>query len=335
MIGSSTAPRRAAESSWIEIEPWSNEGPDEQASVSIDPVRTYLNQIGTTALLSAEDEVRLAKRVEVGLYATQLLATSAHTLSPFLRQELHMLAQEGVCAKNELVEANLRLVVSLAKRYTGRGMALLDLIQDGNLGLIRAVEKFDYTKGYKFSTYATWWIRQAITRAMADRTRAVRLPVHVVEVVSKIDRARRALSRNLGREPSLDEIAKEVDLPADKVLEVQLCARQPVSLDHAVGEAGDARLGDFIEDAEAMVVADVVAFTMLHDQLRSVLATLSERQAGVVRLRFGLIDGQPRTLDEIGEIYGVSRERVRQIAKAALVKLRLSAQLDDLRDLLG
>ena len=335
MIGSSTAPRRAAESSWIGIEPWSDEGLDEQALVSIDPVRTYLNQIGTTALLGAEDEVRLAKRVEVGLYATQLLTSAAHTLSPALREDLHILAQEGVCAKNELVEANLRLVVSVAKRYTGRGMALLDLIQDGNLGLIRAVEKFDYTKGYKFSTYATWWIRQAITRAMADRTRTVRLPVHIVELLSKIDRARHALSRDLGREPSLDEIAKEVDLPAEKVLEVRQCARQPVSLDHAVGEDGDARFGDFIEDAEAMVVADVVAFTMLHEQLRSVLATLSERQAGVVRLRFGLIDGQPRTLDEIGEIYGVSRERVRQIAKAALVKLRLSAQLDDLRDLLG
>jgi RNA polymerase primary sigma factor len=335
VIGSSTVPRRTTDPRWIGVEPWSIDAIHERPPASIDPVRTYLNQIGTMALLRAEDEVRLAQRVEVGLYAERLLTDSARTLSPSLRADLRILVQEGMCAKNQLVEANLRLVVSLARRYTGRGMALLDLIQDGNLGLIRAVEKFDYTKGYKFSTYATWWIRQAMTRAMADRTRTVRIPVHIVEILSKIDRARRDLSRDLGREPSLDEIAKEVDLPAEKVLEIQRCARQPVSLDHAVGEDGDARLGDFIEDAEAVVVADVVAFAMLPDQLRSVLATLSEREAAVVRLRFGLADGQPRTLDEIGEVYGVSRERVRQIAKAALAKLRRSAQVDDLRDLLG
>ena len=335
MIGSGTVSRQTTELSWIGVEPWGIDTLPEEPLASIDPVRTYLNQIGTVALLSAQDEVRLARCVEVGLYAEWLLIDSPRPLSSSLREELYILAQEGVCAKNELVEANLRLVVSLAKRYTGRGIPLLDLIQDGNLGLIRAVEKFDYTKGYKFSTYATWWIRQSITRSMAERSRTIRIPVHLVEVLVKIDRAQRELTRDLGREPNAVELAKEVGLPPEKMVDIERSARQPVSLDHAVGEGGDARLADFIEDAEAVVVADVVALAMLPDQLRSVLAGLSEREAGVVRLRFGLFDGQPHTLDEIGQIYGVSRERVRQIAKVALTKLRRSAHVNDLRELLG
>ena len=239
-----------------------------------------------------------------------------------MRRDLNWIVRDGERAKNHLLEANLRLVVSLAKRYTGRGMAFLDLIQEGNLGLIRAVEKFDYTKGYKFSTYATWWIRQAITRAMADQARTIRIPVHMVEVINKLGRIQRELLQDLGREPTPEELAKEMDITPEKVLEIQQYAREPISLDQTIGDEGDSQLGDFIEDSEAVVAVDAVSFTLLQDQLTSVLQTLSEREAGVVRLRFGLTDGQPRTLDEIGQVYGVTRERIRQIESKTMSKLR-------------
>ena len=279
-------------------------------------MRAYLKQIGKVALLNAEEEVELAKRIEAGLYATQLmteLAEKGEKLPAAQRRDMSWICRDGDRAKNHLLEANLRLVVSLAKRYTGRGMAFLDLIQEGNLGLIRAVEKFDYTKGYKFSTYATWWIRQAITRAMADQARTIRIPVHMVEVINKLGRIQRELLQDLGREPTPEELAKEMDITPEKVLEIQQYAREPISLDQTIGDEGDSQLGDFIEDSEAVVAVDAVSFTLLQDQLQSVLETLSEREAGVVRLRFGLTDGQPRTLDEIGQVYGVTRERIRQI----------------------
>ncbi len=310
---------------------------DAELTASADSVRAYLKQIGKVALLNAEEEVELAKRIEAGLYATQLmseLADKGEKLPAAQRRDMMWICRDGDRAKNHLLEANLRLVVSLAKRYTGRGMAFLDLIQEGNLGLIRAVEKFDYTKGYKFSTYATWWIRQAITRAMADQARTIRIPVHMVEVINKLGRIQRELLQDLGREPTPEELAKEMDITPEKVLEIQQYAREPISLDQTIGDEGDSQLGDFIEDSEAVVAVDAVSFTLLQDQLQSVLETLSEREAGVVRLRFGLTDGQPRTLDEIGQVYGVTRERIRQIESKTMSKLRHPSRSQVLRDYL-
>ncbi|HET9141767.1 RNA polymerase sigma factor [Actinophytocola sp.] len=310
---------------------------DAELTASADSVRAYLKQIGKVALLNAEEEVELAKRIEAGLYAAERVRTAeddGEKLQPQYRRDLKWIVRDGERAKNHLLEANLRLVVSLAKRYTGRGMAFLDLIQEGNLGLIRAVEKFDYTKGYKFSTYATWWIRQAITRAMADQARTIRIPVHMVEVINKLGRIQRELLQDLGREPTPEELAKEMDISPEKVLEIQQYAREPISLDQTIGDEGDSQLGDFIEDSEAVVAVDAVSFTLLQDQLQSVLATLSEREAGVVRLRFGLTDGQPRTLDEIGQVYGVTRERIRQIESKTMSKLRHPSRSQVLRDYL-
>ncbi|MCV7222511.1 RNA polymerase sigma factor [Mycolicibacterium elephantis] len=310
---------------------------DAELTASADSVRAYLKQIGKVALLNAEEEVELAKRIEAGLYATQLMteyAEKGEKLTTAQRRDMMWICRDGDRAKNHLLEANLRLVVSLAKRYTGRGMAFLDLIQEGNLGLIRAVEKFDYTKGYKFSTYATWWIRQAITRAMADQARTIRIPVHMVEVINKLGRIQRELLQDLGREPTPEELAKEMDITPEKVLEIQQYAREPISLDQTIGDEGDSQLGDFIEDSEAVVAVDAVSFTLLQDQLQSVLETLSEREAGVVRLRFGLTDGQPRTLDEIGQVYGVTRERIRQIESKTMSKLRHPSRSQVLRDYL-
>ncbi len=310
---------------------------DAELTASADSVRAYLKQIGKVALLNAEEEVELAKRIEAGLYAVYLMeqkAAKGEKYSPTERRDMAWICRDGNRAKNHLLEANLRLVVSLAKRYTGRGMAFLDLIQEGNLGLIRAVEKFDYTKGYKFSTYATWWIRQAITRAMADQARTIRIPVHMVEVINKLGRIQRELLQDLGREPTPEELAKEMDITPEKVLEIQQYAREPISLDQTIGDEGDSQLGDFIEDSEAVVAVDAVSFTLLQDQLQSVLETLSEREAGVVRLRFGLTDGQPRTLDEIGQVYGVTRERIRQIESKTMSKLRHPSRSQVLRDYL-
>jgi RNA polymerase primary sigma factor len=310
---------------------------DAELTASADSVRAYLKQIGKVALLNAEEEVELAKRIEAGLYCTQLMSEfveKGEKLPAAQRRDYQWICRDGDRAKNHLLEANLRLVVSLAKRYTGRGMAFLDLIQEGNLGLIRAVEKFDYTKGYKFSTYATWWIRQAITRAMADQARTIRIPVHMVEVINKLGRIQRELLQDLGREPTPEELAKEMDITPEKVLEIQQYAREPISLDQTIGDEGDSQLGDFIEDSEAVVAVDAVSFTLLQDQLQSVLETLSEREAGVVRLRFGLTDGQPRTLDEIGQVYGVTRERIRQIESKTMSKLRHPSRSQVLRDYL-
>jgi RNA polymerase primary sigma factor len=310
---------------------------DAELTASADSVRAYLKQIGKVALLNAAEEVDLAKRIEAGLYAAERLRVAeeeGEKLPTQLRRDLMWIVRDGERAKNHLLEANLRLVVSLAKRYTGRGMAFLDLIQEGNLGLIRAVEKFDYTKGYKFSTYATWWIRQAITRAMADQARTIRIPVHMVEVINKLGRIQRELLQDLGREPTPEELAKEMDISPEKVLEIQQYAREPISLDQTIGDEGDSQLGDFIEDSEAVVAVDAVSFTLLQDQLQSVLQTLSEREAGVVRLRFGLTDGQPRTLDEIGQVYGVTRERIRQIESKTMSKLRHPSRSQVLRDYL-
>ncbi|MET8680564.1 RNA polymerase sigma factor [Streptomyces sp. NPDC004647] len=303
------------------------------AGATADPVKDYLKQIGKVPLLNAEQEVELAKRIEAGLFAEDKLS-NADKLAPKLRRELEIIAEDGRRAKNHLLEANLRLVVSLAKRYTGRGMLFLDLIQEGNLGLIRAVEKFDYTKGYKFSTYATWWIRQAITRAMADQARTIRIPVHMVEVINKLARVQRQMLQDLGREPTPEELAKELDMTPEKVIEVQKYGREPISLHTPLGEDGDSEFGDLIEDSEAVVPADAVSFTLLQEQLHSVLDTLSEREAGVVSMRFGLTDGQPKTLDEIGKVYGVTRERIRQIESKTMSKLRHPSRSQVLRDYL-
>jgi len=303
------------------------------AGATADPVKDYLKQIGKVALLNAEQEVELAKRIEAGLFAEEQL-NSGGKIEMKLKRELWWIAQDGKKAKNHLLEANLRLVVSLAKRYTGRGMLFLDLIQEGNLGLIRAVEKFDYTKGYKFSTYATWWIRQAITRAMADQARTIRIPVHMVEVINKLARVQRQMLQDLGREPTPEELAKELDMTPEKVVEVQKYGREPISLHTPLGEDGDSEFGDLIEDSEAVVPADAVSFTLLQEQLHSVLDTLSEREAGVVSMRFGLTDGQPKTLDEIGKVYGVTRERIRQIESKTMSKLRHPSRSQVLRDYL-
>jgi RNA polymerase primary sigma factor len=303
------------------------------AGATADPVKDYLKQIGRVALLNAELEVELATRIEAGLFAEERISADKK-LDKKLKRELEWIAEDGRRAKNHLLEANLRLVVSLAKRYTGRGMLFLDLIQEGNLGLIRAVEKFDYTKGYKFSTYATWWIRQAITRAMADQARTIRIPVHMVEVINKLARVQRQMLQDLGREPTPEELAKELDMTPEKVVEVQKYGREPISLHTPLGEEGDSEFGDLIEDSEAVVPADAVSFTLLQEQLHAVLDTLSEREAGVVAMRFGLTDGQPKTLDEIGKVYGVTRERIRQIESKTMSKLRHPSRSQVLRDYL-
>ncbi|WP_442945481.1 RNA polymerase sigma factor [Nocardioides sp. CCNWLW239] len=303
------------------------------AGATADPVKDYLKQIGKVPLLNAEMEVELAKRIEAGLFAEEKLGKGGK-ITPKNLDELEWIAEDGKRAKNHLLEANLRLVVSLAKRYTGRGMLFLDLIQEGNLGLIRAVEKFDYTKGYKFSTYATWWIRQAITRAMADQARTIRIPVHMVEVINKLARVQRQMLQDLGREPTPEELAKELDMTPEKVIEVQKYGREPISLHTPLGEDGDSEFGDLIEDSEAIVPADAVSFTLLQEQLHAVLDTLSEREAGVVSMRFGLTDGQPKTLDEIGKVYGVTRERIRQIESKTMSKLRHPSRSQVLRDYL-
>ena len=303
------------------------------AGATADPVKDYLKQIGKVPLLNAEMEVELAKRIEAGLFSEEKLAKGGK-ISAKLLEELEWITDDGRRAKNHLLEANLRLVVSLAKRYTGRGMLFLDLIQEGNLGLIRAVEKFDYTKGYKFSTYATWWIRQAITRAMADQARTIRIPVHMVEVINKLARVQRQMLQDLGREPTPEELAKELDMTPEKVIEVQKYGREPISLHTPLGEDGDSEFGDLIEDSEAIVPADAVSFTLLQEQLHAVLDTLSEREAGVVSMRFGLTDGQPKTLDEIGKVYGVTRERIRQIESKTMSKLRHPSRSQVLRDYL-
>ncbi len=303
------------------------------AGATADPVKDYLKLIGRVPLLNAEMEVELSLQVEAGLFAEEKLAHDKK-IDKKLKREYEQLVLQGRRAKNHLLEANLRLVVSLAKRYTGRGMLFLDLIQEGNLGLIRAVEKFDYTKGYKFSTYATWWIRQAITRAMADQARTIRIPVHMVEVINKLARVQRQMLQDLGREPTPEELAKELDMTPEKVVEVQKYGREPISLHTPLGEEGDSEFGDLIEDSEAIVPADAVTFTLLQEQLHAVHDTLSEREAGVVAMRFGLTDGQPKTLDEIGKVYGVTRERIRQIESKTMSKLRHPSRSQVLRDYL-
>jgi RNA polymerase primary sigma factor len=304
------------------------------AGASADPVKDYLKQIGKVPLLNAGQEVELAKRIEAGLFAGQKLAEGSGDLSAEARADLEQVAEDGRRAKDHLVEANLRLVVSLARRYTGRGMLFLDLIQEGNLGLIRGVEKFDYTKGYKFSTYATWWVRQAITRAMADQSRTIRLPVHVAEALGRLARVRRQMLQDLGREPTPGELAAGLDMTPEKVIEVQKHGREPISLHTPLGEDGDSELGDLIEDSEAIQPGEAVSFTLLQEQLHSVLGTLSEREAGVVSMRYGLADGPPRTLDEIGKVYGVTRERIRQIESKTMSKLRHPSRSQVLRDYL-
>ncbi|GAA4064569.1 hypothetical protein GCM10023065_14960 [Microbacterium laevaniformans] len=300
-----------------------------------DPVKDYLKQIGKVPLLNAAEEVELAMRIEAGLFAEEKLShMSASEKSSQLGLDLQWVARDGQRAKSHLLGANLRLVVSLAKRYTGRGMQFLDLIQEGNLGLIRAVEKFDYTKGFKFSTYATWWIRQAITRAMADQARTIRIPVHMVEVINKLARVQRQMLQDLGREPTPEELSRELDMTPEKVIEVQKYGREPISLHTPLGEDGDSEFGDLIEDTEAVVPADAVGFTMLQRQLESLLDSLSEREAGVIRMRFGLGDGQPKTLDQIGDTFGVTRERIRQIESKTMAKLRHPSRSQSLRDYL-
>ncbi len=303
------------------------------AGATADPVKDYLKQIGRVALLNAELEVELATRVEAGLFADEMLKNEKK-LDKKMKRELEFIVEDGKRAKNHLLEANLRLVVSLAKRYTGRGMLFLDLIQEGNLGLIRAVEKFDYTKGYKFSTYATWWIRQAITRAMADQARTIRIPVHMVEVINKLARVQRQMLQDLGREPTPEELAKELDMTPEKVVEVQKYGREPISLHTPLGEEGDSEFGDLIEDSEAIKPEESVTFTILQEQLMQVLGGLTSREAEVIKARYGLTDGQPKTLDEIGKVHGVTRERIRQIESKTMSKLRHPSRSQALRDYL-
>ena len=336
----SRPPQAAGEES--QDEPWVSGHDDEDlpaaqlaaAGATADPVKDYLGRIGKVPLLTAGQEVELAKRIEAGLFAEEKLAEGSGVLCADQSIDLEQVAEDGKRAKNHLVEANLRLVVSLARRYTGRGMLFLDLIQEGNIGLIRGVEKFDYTKGYKFSTYATWWIRQAITRAMADQARTIRIPVHIVEVINKLSRARRQMLQDLGREPTPEELAAQLDITPERVIEVQKYGREPISLHTPLGEDGDSEFGDLIEDSEAIQPDEAVSFTLLQEQLHSVLDTLSEREAGVVSMRFGLTDGQPKTLDEIGKVYGVTRERIRQIESKTMSKLRHPSRSQILRDYL-
>ena len=304
------------------------------AGATADPVKDYLKQIGRVNLLNAEQEVDLSERIEAGLYAQHLLDTESDKMDFKRRRELKWAANDGKRAKDHLLEANLRLVVSLAKRYTGRGMLFLDLIQEGNLGLIRAVEKFDWKKGFKFSPYATWWIRQAITRAMADQARTIRVPVHMVEVINKLSRVQRQMLQDLGREPTPDELARELDMPVEKVQEVQKYGREPISLHTPLGEDGDSEFGDLIEDTDAIAPSDAVAFSLLQEQFKQVLETLSPREAGVIKMRYGLEDGQPKTLDDIGRVYGVTRERIRQIESKTMSKLRHPSRSQTLRDFL-
>jgi RNA polymerase primary sigma factor len=309
-----------------------------EVGISTDLVRAYLKEIGKVPLLTAEQEVELAQRIEAGLFAAEKIRQAdegeAPKISTALRRDLDWLVVDGGRAKRHLLEANLRLVVSIAKRYLGRGMLFLDLIQEGNLGLIRAVEKFDYTKGYKFSTYATWWIRQAITRAMADQARTIRIPVHMVEQINKLTRVQREMLQELGREPTPEELAKELDMTPEKVVEIQGYAREPVSLETTIGDDQDSNLGDFIEDADAPIAAEVVSYGLMQEQLNEVLRTLTDREAAVVKMRFGLVDGQPRTLDEIGREFGLTRERIRQIESKTLSKLRHPSRSQKLRDYL-
>ena len=302
-----------------------------------DPVRMYLKEIGKVPLLTAEQEVILAKAIEEGEAATAELdktVTGAKKLPTIRLRELQRVERSGQLAKKKLIEANLRLVVSIAKRYVGRGMLFLDLIQEGNLGLIRAVEKFDYTKGYKFSTYATWWIRQAITRAIADQARTIRIPVHMVETINKLIRIQRQLLQDLGREPTPEEIGREMEFTPEKVREILKVSQEPVSLETPIGEEEDSHLGDFIEDSDAVVPVDAASFILLQEQLDSVLHTLSEREKKVIQLRFGLTDGHPRTLEEVGREFGVTRERIRQIESKTLSKLRHPSRSQKLRDYL-
>ncbi|MEV4581039.1 RNA polymerase sigma factor [Nonomuraea jabiensis] len=307
---------------------------DGGAAVGADSVKAYLKEIGRVPLLTAEQEIDLAKRIEAGLFAQERLETEP-CMSADLRADLEWIAEDGEIAKRRMLEANLRLVVSIAKRYTGRGMLFLDLIQEGNLGLIRTIEKFDYRLGYKFSTYATWWIKQAITRAMADQARTIRIPVHMVELINKVARMERRLQTDLGREPTPEELAKECELEVDRVIEVQGYGREPISLSTPLGEEGDSEFGDLIEDTEAVSPADAVSFTLLQQQLHALLDQLSEREAGVISMRYGLNDGKPMTLDEIGRIYGVTRERIRQIEAKTMSKLRHPSRSLALRDYLS
>jgi RNA polymerase primary sigma factor len=320
----------------LDEEPGGKAAADDDSAVrsaTSDPVRMYLKEIGRVPLLSAEEEVDLAKRVEAGLFASEKV-TMNMSLPAGLRRDLELIERDGQLAKKKLIEANLRLVVSIAKRYVGRGMLFLDLIQEGNLGLIRAVEKFDYTKGYKFSTYATWWIRQAITRAIADQARTIRIPVHMVETINKLVRIQRQLLQDLGREPTPEEIGVEMELPPERVREIQKLSQEPVSLETPIGEEDDSNLGDFIEDSDAVVPIDAASFILLQEQLDSILHTLSEREKKVIQLRFGLSDGHPRTLEEVGKEFGVTRERIRQIESKTLSKLRHPSRSQKLRDYL-
>ncbi|MFB9902960.1 RNA polymerase sigma factor [Allokutzneria oryzae] len=332
MTASATARPVGEEFDWDEEETHQRIRAEAERAVTTDSVRHFLNRLGRVDLLRAHEEVELAKRMEAGLYAAQRLRDNTTTLTAQTRRDLEWIEQDGLRAKGHLVEANLRLVVSLAKRQTGRGMPLLDLIQEGNIGLIRAVEKFDYTKGFKFSTYATWWIRQAIGRALADHARTIRIPVHLVEVLNKLGRVERELLQSLGREPTPDDLARAMDMPVVKVMEIRQYAREPLSLDQAIGDDGESVLSDLIEDGGGVTAVEAVSFAQMRNQIEAVLATLTEREATIVRLRFGLTDGRPRTLNEIGELCGVTRERIRQIESRTMCKLRHPARSHHLRD---
>ncbi len=306
-----------------------------RTETSTDPVRAYLREIGRVPLLRGPEEVELAKRMEAGLLAQERLnSAGAAGLTPEEGRKLARVIADGHRAKSHLVQANLRLVVSIARRYAGSGMHLLDLIQEGNLGLIRAAEKFDHTRGFKFSTYATWWIRQAITRSIADQARTIRIPVHMVETMNRLSRTRRELVHDLGRDPSVEEIGEKMELSAERVREIMKMSQEPVSLHAPIGEEGDSQLGDFIEDEEAIAPPDAASFSLLQEQLGMVLDSLTERERRVIELRFGLTDGRPRTLEEVGQEFGVTRERIRQIESKTLCKLRHPSRSGRLKDYL-